>query len=282
MFIFLLSAFLMGCEKKPVEKENILLRYGDRELTYNDVLAKIPDGILSGDSAALFNSIVESWIKDVVLSEMAEERLYDLNMIEQKVKDYRNNLIVSEYLSRMRESHTPKIDDQRIKEYYDKHRKELKLEVPLIKGVFLKINSDAKGKEKIKNLMLSENPQEIDKLEQEWLDRALEYNYFRDKWIDWETISSLIPYRFGNPDAFLKDNKFFETEYEDCSYYLQIIDYLPSGSEQPYEFATTWISGVLTQGDLADFEKALVKSIVSKSIKDKKLEVFGYDPLISE
>ena len=242
----------------------------------------IPDGIVSADSAALFSSIVDGWIKDMVLADLAEDRLYDIAAIDRKVKDYRNTLIVGEYLSRMRESHKPKVDDARVMDYYDKHRNELKLEVPLVKGVFLKVNSDSKGKEKIKNMLVSTNPQEIDRLEQEWLDRALEYNYFRDKWIDWETVAGMIPHRFGNPDEFLKENKYFETEYGDCSYYLQVNDYLPSGSEQPFEFASSWIYQVLTQGDLAEFERSLVESIVQKSIKDNKLETLGYDPLTHE
>ena len=259
-----------------------MLKFGDKELSYEEVISQIPDGILAADSANLFNSIVDGWIRDVVLLDLAENRLYDLSAIERKVNDYRNNLIVSEYLSRMRESHKPKVDENKIWDYYEKHHNELKLEVPLVKGVFLKINSDSKGKEKIKNLLISSNPQDIDKLEQEWLDRALLYNYFHDKWIDWETVTGMIPHRFGDPDLFLNENNYFETEYDGCSYYLYINDYLPSGSEQPYEFASKWISELLTQGELSDFEKSLVESIVEKSIKDKKLEIIGYDPINHE
>ena len=118
----------------------MLLKYGDKELTYKEVIDLIPEGIPSADSAALFKSIVDGWIKDVVLVKLAEQRLYDINSIERKVKDYRNTLIVTEYLSRMRESHTPKVDEKSVREYYDKHRNELKLEVPLVKGVFLKVS----------------------------------------------------------------------------------------------------------------------------------------------
>lgn len=274
---------LMGsCVKKERGDEGVLLRYGDQELTYEEVIMQIPGGLSPSDSASLFSAIVEGWAKDIVLSDFAEERLVDLNSINQRVRDYRNSLIVLEYLSRMRETQNPVIEEARIKEYYDKHRKELKLEVPLVRGIFMKINSESKGKERIKGFLGSDNTESIDKLEQEWLDRALEYNYFQDKWIDWETISGKIPYRFGDPDNFLKENNYFETEYGDCTYYLKITDYMPSGEEQPYEFASGWIKGLLTQGDLLDYEKKLVASLLSKSIKDKKLEPIGYDPLNHE
>ena len=98
----------------------------------------------------------------------------------------------------------------------------------------------------------------IDILEREWVDRSLQYSYFRDKWIDWETVKGLIPYRFGDPDKFLEENSYFETEYGDCSYYLTVTDWIPSGEEQPIEFARTWISDLLTQGELTEYERNLV------------------------
>ena len=277
-----LALVLLSCGSKKKNDENVLLRFEDREITYSQVMEMIPDGIFPTDSAALFNTIMEGWIRDEVLAEFAEEHLYDLQSIDRRVRDYRNSLIVQEYLTRMRESHSPKIDEQRVKEYYDRHRNELKLEVPLIKGVFLKISSDASRKEEIKGLLTSDNPEKIDQLERNWLDRALEYDYFRDKWLDWETVAGKIPHRFGDPNRFLEENNYFETEYGDCSYYLYVAEWLAPGEEQPFEFARGWITNVLTQGELAEYERALVSSLVSKYIKENKLEVIGYDPLLHE
>lgn len=274
--------FLMSCSSGKKEESGVLLRYNDRVLTLDEVEEMIPDGILPADSAALFKAIVDGWIQDNVLSSFAEERLDDLTAIERKVKDYRNSLIVQEYLGKMRESHKPEVDEVMVKEYYDRHRNDLKLETPLVKGIFLKINSKSKGKEEIKQLISSDDPAKIDKLEQDWMDRALEYNYFRDKWIDWESVVGIIPHRFGNPEKFLSDNRYFETEYGDCSYYLQVTDYLPAGEEQPYSYAKIWIEALLTQKDIKDYEQALVTSLIEQSIKEHKLEMVEYDVLKHE
>lgn len=263
-------------------KEDLLLKYGEEELCLRDVVESIPQGIAPEDSLSLFNSIIENWIKDRVLRDFALERLPDLKRIEREVDDYRNTLIVQEYITRMHERHAPNIEEVKVKEYYERHKNELKLEEPLVKGIFMKVNSLSKGREGIKSLMSSKDLNSIDKLEQEWLDRALEYNYFRDKWIDWKTLTSLIPYRFGDAESFLSENKYFETEYGDCAYYLQITDYLPSGQPQPYEFAALWISDHLSQVSLIDYEESLINSLVSSSIKENKLETPGYDPINRE
>lgn len=281
LFLIIIT-LISSCGKPEIPKDDVLLRYEDKELLLADVIEQIPDGISKSDSAALFKKIVDDWVRDNVLSEFAAKHLYDVRAIERRVSDYRNALIVQEYLSRMMESQTPKVDEKRVKDYYDAHRNDFKLEVPLIKGVFLKINSDSKGKDEIKNLITSDSADKIDELEKKWLDRSLEYNYFRDKWVDWETVARLIPHRFGDAETFLKDNNYFETQYGDCSYYLYIAEVLNQGEEQPYEYAKGWILNLLTQGNLADYERALVKSLVNKSINEKKLETIGYDPLTQE
>ena len=276
--LFLLF-LLASCEKREERPSDILLRYGDHELSKEEVVAQIPVWIQPGDSANLFSAIVEGWLKDQILTEFAESKLEDLSSIERRVRDYRNSLIVQEYLSRMRESKPPKIEENRIKEYYNQHQSELRLEEPLVKGIFLKISSNLRGKEEIPSLLSSDNPADIDRLEREWMDRSLEYKYFKDKWMDWGTLTSKIPYRFDDPEKFLEENRYFETEYGDCIYYLQISEFKKSGDIQPYEFASSWIRGLLTHGDLSEYEDKLVNEIISKAIKENKLELVVYDPL---
>ena len=278
-WIFFLIIFAASCNEKEDNKEDVLLQYGDHKLTKEEVEDMIPKGISKKDSANLFNSIVYGWLKEVVLSDFAEEQLYDTGSIDRKVRNYRNSLIVQEYLSRMQESHTPKIDEDKIKDYYDLHRNELKLEVPLVKGIFMKFNNGIENREELRKLFSTDNPENIDILEQEWMDKSLEYNYFRDKWMDWETLSYLIPYRFEDPDRFLKDNKYFEVEFGDCIYFLQVSDYILCGDIQPYDYARTWIENVLTQGSLADYERVLVNSLINEALKDDKLQMIGYDPI---
>lgn len=255
------------------------MKYGDREVSAEEIIEMIPSGISVADSLALFKSLLDSWVNDVVMADFAEAHLIDTSMIDRKVAEYRNSLIIQEYLMRMRESQTPKINDEKISEYYVQHKKDIKLEVPLIKGVFVSISNDYSGREEIKNLLTSTESEAIDKFENKWGDKLSEYNYFRDNWVDWETISARIPTRIPNPDKFLEENDFFEMEDEDKTYYLQISEYMPSGNEQPYEYAKNWINNLLSQRELADYEVYLVNSLIEKAIKDHKLEAIGYDPL---
>lgn len=279
--IILLCVFLfsnLSCSHSK-SKEGVLLRIGENELTENDVLRSIPTGLHPSDSLALFQNIVEGWIKDELLTEFAEERLLDIERIDRKVKDYRSNLIVEEYLRRMAETHKSVVNEKKIKEYYDTHKKDLKTEIPLVRGVFIKINKESKGRNEIKKLLSEDDDRNIDLFERTLIDEAIEYEYFKDKWVDWERITGLIPFRFGDPEQFLSSHKFFETDYGDCTYFLQVTDYLPSGAEQPYDYASHWISALLNQKDINAYASNLVESLIKKSIQEHKLEIVGYDPI---
>lgn len=278
--IFLIITILDACGHKPQQQPDVLLRIGDKEVTKEEIIMQIPQGILPSDSIRLFGSLVDGWIKDNLLADFAADRLMDTTAIERKVKDYRNKLVVQEYLMGMRESQNFKTKQEDIRNYYEAHKQEIVNETPLVKGVFVKIASDIADKERIRQLLTSRGDNAIDNFERDWMEKALEYEYFKDRWVDWNTVTSFIPFRFGNPDEVLAQNNFFTTDYDDCSYFLAISEYMPSGSTQPFEYASFWIDELLQQGEMERYETALVNELVKKAIDEKKLEIIGYDPML--
>ena len=279
-FLFLvLSLFSVACKNNDKNPDEILLRIGNKELSQAEIIGKIPVGLYPEDSVALFQNLVEGWIRDELLVQFAEERLSDIDKINRMVNDYRNKLIVDEYLNKMTESRQKKIDEGSIKKYYENHKDELKTEMPLIKGVFVKTHSSSDDNKEIGRLLKNATDENIEQLQDLWMIDVVAYDYFKDRWIDWESVKGLIPFRFGDADKFLSENTYFETEYGDYTYFLTISDYLPTGSQQPYEFASHWISNILTHADLNNYETNLIETLIKKSIQDNNLEIVGYDPL---
>lgn len=274
--------FMCACGGKSHVSDvdsDILIKAGDKFLLKQDVLRKIPVGIEPSDSATLFNLIVENWIKSEVLSSLAETKLPDISAIEDKVREYRNRLIVAEYLKEMKESRKFGVSEDSIRMFYDRHKTEMLTESPLVKGIYLKIATDEPSISEIKELMSCGSGDCIDRLEKLIMNDAVEYDYFKDDWVDWQTIADQIPHRFSDPDSFLKTSSNFETTYGESTYLLHISDYLPSGSVPPYEFASIQISELLERTDMRKFEESLVKSLIGKALKDGSLVAVGYDPL---
>lgn len=283
MWLYIIGVtFSTSCTKQEKENKDVLVKINGESLCLNEIIEKIPIGLNPSDSVALFKAVIDDWVKNKILVDFAEARLFDVANIEKKVKDYQNKLIILEYLQRMRESFKPVIEEEEINKYYEYHKNELILEQPLIKGVFMVVNSNSKGKNEIKKLLSSKSENNIDILEKNWFDQSVRYEYFKDKWVDWESIADLIPFRFNDPDQFLSETQYFEIEIDGLSYFLQICDLLPSGSVQPYEYAASWINDIISYGELAEYEKNLVESLIKKSVEEKNLEIIGYDPISHE
>lgn len=258
---------------------DVLVSMGDSVLTVSDVERKIPVGISASDSVALFRKIVDNWIEGTVLYDMAKTKLPEIEKIEEQVANYRKRLIVAEYLKKMREGKEFKISPDSVRAFYDSHKSEMVSETPLVKGIYLKVPDASAGIEEMKKCVYDASGASIDKLEKNWIGEALQYDYFENKWVDWSIIADQIPYRFFDPDAFLSSTKNFETSCNGSTYILHISDYLPSGSEIPFEFASTRISNMLEQAKMASYEEALVSALIKKAMSEGRLVAVGYDPL---
>ncbi len=278
----LTSGVFSSCGKSSPQPaaENVLVSMGDTVLTLQDVESRIPVGIDEADSVALFRKIVDDWIETMVLSDMAREKLPEIREIERKVSAYRNRLIVTEYLRRMRDSKPTTVSREDILSFYEEHRKEMVAETPLVKGIYLKVPEAIRGIDEIRRLMNDASGQSIDILEKNWMGEALQYEYFGNRWVDWNMIAEQIPYRFYDADAFLSSEKNFETTYGGSVYFLHISDVLPSGSELPFDFASSRISAILEQAHMSSYEDALVRALIKKAISDKKLVAVDYDPVV--
>ncbi len=276
------ACFAAGCKREKtasVGGDVALLSVGDTTLYLASVVRQIPQGLAEADSIAMFSSIVDSWIQDVLLIEMAADNLPDLDRIERMVSDYRNRLIMMEYRKRMKHDSRRKISDDEVKRYYEAHADDMRLEHPVVKGIYIKLPSDADRLENVRQWVFSATRESIDKLEKYGLKGAIQYDWFGDRWVDWEMIAAQIPYRFYDADAFVESTVNFETEYNGSTYILHISEYLKSGDVMPYQFAVEQIREALSEKELAESDRKLMQSLFSKAVSDGTLRSEAYDPV---
>lgn len=278
--LLLAGVMSTGCKSKAPETpadDKVLLEIGDSALTVRDVVRLIPAGMTVEDSIEMFNSLTERWMRTMMLSELAQENVTDLARINRMAEDYRNSLIIDRYL-RAKQEESGEVSDQSIKSYYAEHGSEMKLEAPLVKGVYLKISESEEKIGDIRKWIASAKPKDIDNIEKNGLRHASQYEYFEDRWIDWNDVAEQIPYRFYDADAFLKSTKDFETTYGGSTYLLHISHYIPSGEVMPYDYAKGKIREMLMREKKSDYRQQLLKSLYRKGIEDGTLKPGLYDP----
>lgn len=269
-----------GCHKdKPAETDNrqVLVEVGDSTLYLNDVERQIPSGLNPQDSLALFNSIVENWLKSMIMKDVAASNIDDFEKINKLTEEYRNNLIIEQYL-KSKEEEIEKISSAEIEDYYSNHQESLELQYPLVKGIFIKIPDTDDKYNSIKKWIFNGNSASIDNIEKYGLKEAALYELFKDHWIDWNEIADEIPYRFYDADAFLSSTKNFETSYGGWTYLLHIYDYVPAGEKIPKEYANKLIEEILRKERVTLLRKNLLNSLYKQGVKEKKIKPGLYDP----
>ena len=270
-----LSLFASCGNDERVSDEDILVKVGKEYLTKNELSQNMPYGLSESDSTKFARAYIRSWIDSKTLGEIAAKNINDLSRINRMVDEYRNQLIMWEYRQQMYETRADKeLSADSIAAYYEAHKSEFTTAGPYIKGIYIKVADHAANLDKLKKWYRSEKAEDIDNIEKFGLSEAIHYDYFRDRWVDWEQIESKIPYDFGrNHDSFLKTNKNFETSIGGFTYLLNITDYLPTGSVMPLEIASQHIRETIINRRRLEYDRMLRQDLYEKGIKDGDITI---------
>lgn len=238
-------------------------------LTPADLKAVMPGGLSADDSARFVKAYIRSWIDAELISQVAAKEI-DTKEIDKMTRQYRNELIMLEYTRRMAEEKAPmQFTEDTMRAYYDEHKDEFLLKRPLVKGVYLKMADDSPSLPAARKLYRSHKESDIDRLDKSTLDGAVHYDYFRDRWIDWEQIESRIPYDFGGSgDAFLRQRKSLDTSHDGFTYLLDISEVLHTGQTMPYEAARELIVDRMSFYARRRYEEDLKRELYDKATAD--------------
>lgn len=275
--VVLLAAFFTACSKNSREDHgDVIVTVGNATLTRRQLVEQIPAGTAPADSTRLARAYIRSWIDGKLISEIASRNIGDLSEIDRMVEDYRNELIAYEYRRRMFDDRaTSVIAEDSLKAFYESDSSRFKLQMPVVKGIFIKLPDNAPGLEAARKYFRSKKIDDIDKLEKQGIDNAVSYDYFRDRWVDWEQIESRIPMDFGSsPDNFLKSTRHVDFSHGGFTYLLDITDYMPSGATMPFEVAREQIRRELIYRNRVKFDRDLRLELLREAGENGEVEIF--------
>ncbi len=236
----------------------------------------MPYGLSGTDSTKFARAYIRNWIDTKLISEIAYNNISDTKEIDHMVDEYRNELIMWKYRKLMfNQRATTEFSDDSIAAYYETHKKDFTCSHPYVKGIYIKIKDNAPQINNLRKWYRSPNTEDIDKIEKYGLNGAIHYDYFRDKWIDWEQIASKIPYNFGStPDAFLRQNRFLDTSIDGFTYLLDISDYILSGTTMPIDVARPQIEEMLMNEKRMQYDMELRQQLYQDAVNNNKVEIF--------
>ena len=172
---------------------DVLVSVKGRTLNRSEVNKLIPRGISSADSLLLAESFTKKWVKDVLVYDVALRNLGDeKEEVDKLVEEYRRSLVRYRYQERLvEEKLKTDIRESDKLNYYEENQKKFILDKGLIKGLFLKIPVDAPGLTDVKKWYKSTDVASLEKIEKYSVQNATIYEYFYDKWVDFDEFMKL-------------------------------------------------------------------------------------------
>lgn len=279
LFFYIIVLFCSFACTKPQVTDNadVLVKLNDRMLYKRDLNTVIPKGISSADSLLIAESYIKKWVKEGLVLEVSRRNMDDEQSdIEKLVEDYRNSLMRYRYQEKLvKEKLSAEIKESDKVQYYEENPKKFLLDKNLIKGLFLKIPIDAPNLSQVREWYKSNKEVSIEKIEKYSVQYASIYEYFFDKWVDFDDVMDNIPEHIANPVSFLKNNKTLEVKDSLYYYFLNIKQYLPEGSTAPYDYAEPEIQDILVNQRRLEFLKNFEDELYNDAIRKNKVTYYS-------
>ena len=229
-----------------------------------------PMGLTGTDSAAFVNEYIDGWIDQRIMYEQGMRNLPDIDQLNAQAENYRHNLIAQSYeneLLKVRANNEISIQD--IQDFYDRYSKQLRLDHPIIQGVYVKLLQNTSKIDQVRRWMKSLNAGDQDiipELDEFGNMRAVEYENFYDQWVDMYQLTDKLPVTVVDAASFLKC-KTYEMK-DDQYYYLFVIrDYRLAGEIQPFEYAKSDVYDVLMHQRRQEFRRKLIEELREEGMR---------------
>ena len=277
LLLIVITSLFVACKKTATEQSNIpVVKVGTKVLHKDELDSHLPKGLAKEDSIIAAEHYIRVWINEHLLYDVASNNIRDKENINQLVEDYRKSLIIYQYQEQLiNEKLSKEIDNESMMSYYNANKDKFKLDRPLIKGIFLKIPSDAPQIDKVRVWYKSTSPSAIENIEKYSIQNAVIYDYFTDHWVDFNELMDNLPANYNNEDAFIRNNKNIEYQDKNYYYFLNIVDYLLSGDNAPYEYARPTIREMLINQNKIEFLKKTENDLYQKALNKGQIIFFN-------
>lgn len=271
--LFLVLIVLAACHTEHDHRgKTPLVEAGGQFLYREDLQTVIPPGISSADSLSFAERYIREWVEDALLYEKAKNNIPDNDRIEALVDNYRKTLIVHTYQQQLIEQRLKdEISDEEVRNYYESNKNLFLVDVPLVRGVFVKVPLRSPGVNKVRTWYKKNTPENRDQLERYSFQHAVGYEYFYDRWVSARDVIDKIPLTVDNPEQYLAEHAYVETKDTANYYFLHVDAYLKKGEQKPLEFAQAEIRGILSNMKRVAFMREVKEELYERATKRNRI-----------
>lgn len=219
----------------------------DKYLYASDIKDIVPEGISDTDSLAIVKDYIDKWVRKQLILQKAEENLTEAEKnVEQQINDYRTSLLVFKYEQNILNQRLDTlILSEEIEAYHSENNSNFILNKPIVKALYIKIPKTAPDINKVRRWYRSDDEEHMTELESHCYHHAVKYDYFEDKWIEFDEILKNMPKVGMTSENILRYRKNLEVQDDDFYYFLRIYEYHLASTVAPLEYVEANIRNIL-------------------------------------
>ena len=269
LLIFLL--LLLSCDFNYESNDNIVARAGEKTLTNEELIEKLPKIINSEDSLIISNKIINDWALNQLLIKNAEINLSseEVEKIEKISREYYNDLLISTYKNKIASynSDTLVLDDE-ISEYYNSNFDNFLLYEDIIKGRYVRLNKNNFNLNEIKRRFRRFNEQDLTFFDSISL-QLLNYSLNDTTWVNKDLFFNKIPVlKDEEIERIVKKTLYVVKEDSLDVYLIKINDFIGINGKAPLDYIYYRIEELIKNKKKVDF----IKKFETETIENAKLE----------
>jgi len=269
--LFILLLLILSCDFNTELNDNIVARVGDKTLSKEDLINKLPKIVNSEDSIIISNKIINNWALNQLLIDNAEINLSneEVEKIEKISNDYYNDLLISTYKNKVASynSDTLVLDDE-ISEYYDSNFENFLLYEDIIKGRYIRLNKNNFNLNEIKRRFRRFNEQDLTFFDSISL-QLLNYSLNDTTWVNKDLFFNKIPVlKDEEIERIVKKTLYVVKEDSLDVYLIKINDFIDINDKAPLDYIYNRIEELIKNKKRVDF----IKKFETETIENAKIE----------
>jgi len=274
LFALILLTSCSGFFKKKTER-TLARAYGEY-LFESDMKGVVAPGISAKDSIMIVKSYVDSWVRQRLILHQAEKNLQSSQLdFSKQLENYKNSLIIFEYENQLiRQKLDTVVTDEESGNYYNTNPNTFLVRDIIVRVQYAKLPLKSKFIPQARLLLLSDKPDDRNKLAD--LCEQQSFGYFIDdqKWIYFTDLMNEVPLRPADRDDFLKKNRQVEVNDQTFTWLIRFRDYRLRDSNSPLELEKQKIHDIILNKRKMELLGKMHEYIYQNALKLNDFEVF--------
>ena len=274
LFTLILLTSCSGFFKKKTERP--LARVYDDYLYESDMKGVVSPGVSANDSIMIVKSYVDKWVRQRLILHQAGKNLQSSQLdFSKQLENYKNSLIIFEYENQLiHQKLDTVVTGDEISNYYNTNPNTFLVRDIIVRVQYAKLPLKSKFIPQARLLLISDKPDDRNKLAD--LCEQQSFGYFIDdqKWIFFSDLVNQVPLRPADREDFLKKNKHVEVSDATFTWLIRFSDYRLRDSNSPLELEKQKIHDIILNKRKMELLGKMHDYIYQNALKQNDFEVF--------